>query len=149
MYVPKRTQYALRGVFELAKRGGQGPVKIGAIAEAQAIPTRFLEVILNQLKQQGLVGSKRGKAGGYFLIQPPEKLTVGDVMRSLQGPFRAVRCSPDGAEDDCPFYGNCVFLPMWERVQQAVSDIYDQTTFQTLVDQEAENRDGHVPSYSI
>lgn len=149
MYVPKRTQYALRGVFELAKRNGRGPVKIGSIAAAQAIPTRFLEVILNLLKQQGIVGSKRGKAGGYFLVRPPERLTVGDVMCALQGPVKPVRCSADGAEDDCPLFGNCVFLPMWQKAQQAVSEVYDQTTFQSLVDEEARNRDGHVPSYSI
>ena len=66
---PKKNQYALRAIFELAKHRGQGPKKISEIAEIQAIPLRFLEVILSQLKGSGLVESKRGFYGGYFLIR--------------------------------------------------------------------------------
>ena len=76
MDVPQKTRYALRAIFELAKYYGQGPVKVINIANAQATPPRFLEVILNQLKRTGLVDSKRGKDGGYFLLRSPGKLTV-------------------------------------------------------------------------
>lgn len=136
MFVSQKSQYAIRSIFELAKRKGQGPVKIADIAQAQAIPIRFLENILSQLKQAGFVSSQRGNRGGYILARPPEKLTVGDVMRFMQGPVGPVECLIDGSKGKCSFYGKCVFLPMWEKVQKAISDVYDNTTFQDLVYQE-------------
>ena len=151
MDVPQRTRYALRAVFELARHYGQAPVKIVDIAKAQASPPRFLEIILNQLKQGGFVDSKRGKEGGYFLVRPPGELTVGEVMELIQGPIRLADCSND-SDGGCPLYGGCVFLPMWQKVQDAISQVYDQTTFQNFLDrelQEREKRREHVPSYSI
>lgn len=149
MDVPRKTRYALRAIFELAKHYGQGPVKIGDIAAAQATPPRFLEVILSQLKQAGFVDSRRGKHGGYFLIRSPEKLSVGDVVRFLQGSIRLVGCSAAGPVDDCPLYENCVFLAMWDKAQKAISDVYDGTSFQDLVDQYEQLRDQHIPTYTI
>ena len=149
MFVPRKTQYALRAVFELAKRGGRRPVKTAAVAKAQAIPPRFLEVILNQLKQTGFVDSRRGNEGGYFLVCSPGDLTVGEVIRFIQGPAHPVDCFMDNPEGNCPLYGNCVFLPVWEKVHEAISNVYDHTTFQDLIDQEVEAHDKHVPCYSI
>jgi len=79
MQITKKNQYALRAIFELAKYNGQGPQKISDIAQAQAIPVKFLEVILNQLKASGLVDSKRGFYGGYFLLRQPDAITVGSI----------------------------------------------------------------------
>ena len=149
MLVPQKTRYALRGIFELSKHVGTGPVKIAQVAKVQAIPVRFLEVILNQLKQAGFVDSRRGKEGGYFLVTSPSKLTVGQVMSTLQGPVRAVGCYTDDSKETCPLLGDCVFLPMWEKVQEAVSAVYESTTFQDLVDAERDKREKHVPSYNI
>lgn len=149
MHVPQRTRYALRAIFELAKRFGQGPVKIAVIAEAQAIPVRFLEVILSQLKQSGSVDSRRGNDGGYFLVRSPETLTVGEVMRFVQGPIRAVGCLAEEAKDRCLLYGDCVFLPMWQKAAEAVSEIYDNTTFRELVEQERQKQEQRVPGYTI
>ncbi len=149
MYISQKCQYALRAIFELAKRNGQGPVKIAEIAEVQAIPVRFLEVILSQLKQARLVMSQRGNKGGYILSVSPGELTVGEVMRFMQGPVGPVDCVVSGSKDKCPLYGNCAFLPMWEKVQTAVSDVYDNTTFQDLVNQEKQKNGRPVLSYSI
>jgi len=149
MLVPQKAQYALRGVFELAKRFGQGPVKVADIAEPQAIPPRFLEVILNQLKRAGFVESRRGREGGYMLSRAPEALTVGEVLRFVEGPTSPVGCIGAAAKDRCQLFGSCVFLPMWQRVQEAISGVYDGTTFQDLVDQDEANRDEYVPAYAI
>jgi len=149
MHISQKCQYALRAIFELAKRSGQGWVKIAEIAEAQAIPSRFLEVILSQLKQAGFVSSQRGKHGGYILLCPPGKLTVGEVMRFIQGPMEPVHCVTDSSRDKCPLYGECAFLPMWKKVRDAMSEVYDNTTFQDLVDQEEQKTRKHVPSYTI
>jgi Rrf2 family cysteine metabolism transcriptional repressor len=149
MLVSQKCQYALRAIFELAKRNSQGLVKISAIADAQAIPRQFLEVILSQLKQGRFVASKRGSKGGYLLIRSPSELTVGDVVRFIQGPIGPVECVVDSSRGDCPLYGDCAFLPMWEKVQKAISGVYDSTTFQDLVDQEKQDGGNRAIRYSV
>ena len=147
MLFPQKSQYALRAVFELAKRVGQGPVKIAAIAETQKIPTRFLEVILNELKQGGFVESVRGKDGGYLMARVPETFTVGELMRFVQGPLVAVECR--GGKGKCPLYGECVFDPMWQRVNGAISGVFDGTTFQDLVEEDARLHANVLAEYVI
>jgi Rrf2 family protein len=135
---PKKNQYALRAIFELAKHMDQGPVKISHIAAAQSIPLRFLEVILNQLKASGIVDSKRGFYGGYFLVKPPDQVSVGDVLRFLNRALPATDCIACVSKTSCPFDGRCAFSSMWTRVKQAAFDIYDQTSFQNLIDRECD-----------
>ncbi|RPJ72127.1 MAG: Rrf2 family transcriptional regulator [Desulfobacteraceae bacterium] len=132
---PKKNQYALRAVFELAKRRGEGPTKISDIARAQVIPARFLEVILNKLKRSGLIESKRGFTGGYFLSRPPDTITVGDIMRFLDGPTAAMACAACTETSSCPSHRRgCAFSAMWNRVNQAVLSVYNDTTIQDLLD---------------
>ncbi len=133
---PKKNQYALRAIFELAKHMDQGPVKISEIATAQSIPLRFLEVILNQLKASGIVDSKRGFYGGYFLVKPPNQVSVGDVMRFLSRDLSPSDCIACVSKTSCPFDGQCAFSSMWIRVKQAAFNIYDETSFQDLIDRE-------------
>ena len=149
MLVSQKCKYALRAIFELAKHQGQGPVKIAKIAEAQAIPPRFLEVILSQLKQAGFVRSQRGKQGGYVIVGSPEELSVGQVIRFIEGSIGPVGCVVGDAEQNCPLYGECVFLPMWEKARKAISAVYDTTSFQDLVDQERQKAENYVPGYAI
>ena len=133
---PKKNQYALRAIFELAKHMDQGPVKISEIATAQSIPLRFLEVILNQLKASGIVDSKRGFYGGYFLVKPPNQVSVGDVLRFLSRDLSPSDCIACVSKTSCPFDGRCAFSSMWIRVKQAAFSIYDETSFQDLIDRE-------------
>jgi len=133
---PKKNQYALRAIFELAKHMDQGPVKISDIATAQSIPLRFLEVILNQLKASGIVNSKRGFYGGYFLVKPPNQVSVGDVLRFLSRDLSPNDCIACVSKTSCPFDGRCAFSSMWIRVKQAAFNIYDETSFQDLIDRE-------------
>ena len=149
MLISKKCQYALRAVFELAKRYCENPLKIAGIAQAQAIPSRFLEVILCEMKKGGFVQSQRGNEGGYSLAVNPEELTVGEVIRFIQGPMGPVSCLIENATESCPFLGECVFLPMWEKVQKTLSSIYDSTTFAELVEQEKRTTMAYAPSYSI
>lgn len=147
--ISQKCQYALRAIFELAKHCGEGPVTIAEIAEAEAIPARFLEVILGQLKQAGFVESRRGRDGGYLLSRRPAGLTVGEVIRFIEGPVGPVECVAGDPAEHCPLHGDCVFLSMWERVSQAVGEIYDDTTFEDLVREERRRSGRYVPSYSI
>ncbi len=132
----KKEQYALRAILELAKKSGKGPTKISDIAAAQAIPLRFLEVILSQLKASGFIDSKRGYYGGYYLLRQPDKITVGDVLRFMQGdedPAHRISCM---SKTECPFECDCVFVPMWKKLNEAVFKIYDETSFQDLLNNE-------------
>jgi Rrf2 family protein len=133
---PKKNQYALRAIFELAKHEGQGPKKISEIAEIQSIPLRFLEVILSQLKGSGLVDSKRGFYGGYFLTRSPDKISVGDVLRFMDKPSDTDRCPACVSKRNCPFCGNCAFASMWNKVNDAIFQIYDGTSIQDLLNNE-------------
>jgi Rrf2 family protein len=133
---PKKNQYALRAIFELGKHSGKGPIKISEIAEVQAIPLRFLEVILSQLKGSGLVDSKRGFYGGYYLTRSPDKISVGDVLRYMDKSLKIENCVACVSKTNCPFSGNCAFASMWNQVNQAIFNVYDSTTIQDLLNNE-------------
>jgi Rrf2 family protein len=141
MLVTQKKQYALRAIFELAKQQGEEPLKTSTIAEAQAIPHRFLEVIMGQLKRAGLVDSKRGFLGGYTLTIPPDQIRVGDIFRLLDKGDHALACVACTSTGNCPFLGDCVFMTLWEQAQLAMEAVYDQTTIQTLIDQERRRAD--------
>jgi len=139
MSLSQKCQYAFRAIFELSRRQPSGqPVSVSEIAEAQAIPPRFLEQILAELKQGGFVASRRGAQGGYTLTVSPAELKVGDIIRFVEGPITPVKCIV-GDDPDCALQGKCAFTSFWGRAKAALESVYDGTTFQDLV-QEAENR---------
>jgi len=147
MQVSQKCQYALRAVYELAKRRGEGPATAPDIARAQAIPPKFLELILQELRQAGLIESRRGPQGGYLLAGDPRALTVGQVIRLIEGPFAPVSCIAAGDPGAPGPWGRCAFLNMWERAHSAVAGVLDATTFQDLI--EAEREVAFVPNYCI
>ena len=151
MLVSQKCQYALRAIFELSRNHGNRPCRIGDIAQAQAIPQRFLEVILSQLKQAGFVVSHRGAEGGYLLARRPSEIQVGEVIEFIQGPLAPAQCVPQPPQPghgNCALHGDCVFVELWAQVQQAIAGIYESTTFQDLLDRE-KSKAGFTPSYSI
>jgi len=138
LILSQKCQYALRAVYEITRRQGAWPVKSGDIAEAMAIPPRFLENILAQLKQGGFIESKRGKEGGYMLADPDRELTVGEIIRFIQGPLVPVHCMTEGWAGTCELAGDCPFHSMWERARIAVAQVYDETSFRDLICEYAE-----------
>lgn len=103
MSVSSKCYYALRAMYVLADHLGPEPVRIAEIAEEEQIPIRFLEVILNQLKGGGFVQSRRGAAGGYHLARPAERVTVGEIMRFIDGPIAPVDCVSLSRLKPCEF----------------------------------------------
>ena len=150
MNLSQKCQYAFRAVFELSRRfDRQEPASVAEIAEVQAIPPRFLEQILAELKQGGFVTARRGAQGGYVLAISPAEIRVGDIIRFIEGPISPVKCiiQEDGAE--CPLRADCLFQAFWLRAKEAVEKVYDSTTFQDLV-RECEVRAGaKTANYSI
>jgi Rrf2 family protein len=131
----------------LAKNGSERPLTIRAIAEAQAIPPRFLELILSQLRQAGFVRSVRGAHGGYMLNVSAKELSVGEVIAFVEGPLGPVKCV--SSSPDCPLYGRCPFLSLWKRAQNAMAEVYQKTSFADLVAEEAACSRAETGAYSI
>ena len=149
MNVSQKCQYALRANFELARRVDQGPVKIAEIAEVQAIPMRFLEGILSELKHGGFVESKRGMYGGYLLSNSPSELTAGQIIEFVDGPLSPVKCISNAKAEKCPLYGRCSFTDMWTRARDALSQVYDSVTFQELIDNDNASNGEYAANYCI
>jgi Rrf2 family protein len=97
----RKTKYGLKAMLALAETGGREPVLVSSVAERDALPKKFLEAILLELKRHGLVESRKGKGGGYFLRRPPDDITFGDVIRALEGPLAAVPCVSHTAYARC------------------------------------------------
>ena len=94
--------------------------------------------------------SRRGREGGYILVRSAEGLRIGEIIRFIEGPLGPVGCVTGSSKKIVRLYGDCVFLPMWEKVRDAIAGVYDNTTFQDLVDQQRLNaRKEVVPCYSI
>lgn len=129
--ISQKTQYALRGIFELARRGGRSAT-VSELAVAQAIPRRFLELIFGELRQAGLVKTFRGSQGGQVLAKPASEITLGEILRIVEGPTNLVRCV-SGAED-CPFIKACPFRETWDEAAQAMDAVFDRTTIQALLE---------------
>jgi len=134
-------EYALRAVFDLASQPAGNPIKIAEIARRQSIPQKFLELILASLKQAGFVESRRGADGGYLLARPADALTVGEVLRFIEG--RADERTRKKGQADNPFSN------LWEQVDGAVSDILDSTTFAHLARLWEEQHSQFVPNWEI
>jgi len=141
MYISVKSDYALLAIFDLAAQRPGEPIRIADIARRQKIPQKFLELILAGLKQAGFVESRRGAEGGYLLARPPESLTLGEVLRSVEG-LRTGK-GHDRHQEETPF------TVMWERVDQAVSGVVDQTTFADLLRDWKEKQNRFVLNWEI
>ena len=146
MAISKRCEYALRAIFELGVRNTDQPVKIQAIARAQAIPTRFLEAILNELKHAGFVASKRGNDGGYYLVRRIEDLKVSEIMEAIQG---SLAVGPENSQHDTYCCGDHAFDAFWTHVNHAISHVCGSTTFAQLKKAEAVSHAEQVQHYWI
>jgi Rrf2 family transcriptional regulator, cysteine metabolism repressor len=141
MNISVKGEYALQAIFDLAKQRQGEPVRIGDIARRQSIPQKFLELILAGLKQGGFVESRRGAEGGYLLARSADAITVGEVLRFVEGPQQG-RHRPR-KKTDTPF------SDMWRQVDQAISGIIDKTTFADLLHGWTEKQNRYVLNWEI
>jgi Rrf2 family transcriptional regulator, cysteine metabolism repressor len=141
MNISVKGEYALQAVFDLSTQPTGHPVKIADIARRQKIPQKFLELILASLKQGGFVESRRGAEGGYLLSRTADSIKVGEVLRFIEGPRDEK--SRVRRQVESPF------TEMWQRVNRAVSDVLDQTSFADLQRAWKEKRAKFVPNWEI
>ncbi len=142
MNISVKGEYALEAIFDLAAHNSGNPVKIADISKRQKIPQKFLELILAGLKQGGFVESRRGAEGGYLLARPATAITVGDVLRYVEGP-RASLSRKGKRRSETPF------SDIWIRVDDAISAIIDHTSFAELYRTWAERQSKYVPTWDI
>lgn len=134
MRLSKRGEYGLRAMIELAtwdlENPGQHIVQIKDLAERQKIPVKFLEQILLSLKNAGLLQSKMGIGGGYYLSRPANEITLGQIERVLDGPLAPLRCVSQMAYEPCgcPDEQTCGLRMVMSDVRNAIANILDQTT---------------------
>lgn len=141
----KKSGYAIRGLLELALRGDVEPVNVRTLAESQDIPARFLEIILNELKQGGFVVSTRGKSGGYLLARSAQDTTIGQIIRFLDQHAE----SENGSSGSIPHHGDFVLPSILNRINQSVSDICDETTLADMTAEHMKNQEAFTSSYMI
>lgn len=131
MKITSRTEYGLRAMVYLANRGDETPAPLAEIAASEAIPAPFLERILAQLRDAGLVKATRGASGGYALSRPPERVAVYDVVTALEGPLTFVECV--GTDRSCVRADGCASRVLWRRLDDAVQEALEGVSLADLV----------------
>jgi Rrf2 family protein len=132
MWITRRTDYATRAVLALALVDDERPRKIQEIATATSTPVSVLEQLMPQLRGAGIVRSERGPAGGYRLNHPPADITLGRVVRMVQGPLAPISCATRHEPEPCPMEVGCALRETWAEVRDATIAILDRKTFADL-----------------
>ena len=138
MKLTTKSRYGVRAIFDIAYHAGGMPAQIRDIAERQRVSPRYLEQIFQKLKKAGVLGSKRGPRGGYFLLKEPKDITIYDIIECTEGPIELVFCVAETADGEpcaaplCDMKGHCVARPLWKEVGDQIAGIFNRTTIQDL-----------------
>ena len=124
MRLSTRGRYGLRAMFHLALRYGEGPISLKVIADAENIPEAYLEQLMPSLKKASLVNVVRGAQGGYMLASAPAEISVGDILRPLEGDFAPTACM-SGDDVSCEKQGVCTSRIVWERLKNGINEVMD------------------------
>jgi Rrf2 family protein len=139
MKLSTREQYGVRAMVELARSYGQGPLPLAKVSRLQDISLAYLEQIVASLREAELVVSTRGAHGGYHLAREPQAITVGDVLRALEGPIAPVVCASEVRQTGrCEREKVCLTRPVWEKVRDSIVIALDSTTLADLTEQTPE-----------
>ncbi|CAF0694041.1 RrF2 family transcriptional regulator [Candidatus Methylacidithermus pantelleriae] len=128
MKISRKTDYALRALFTLVEYYGRGPIPIRELARRNDVPKRFLEHIMLDLKEKGWVESLPGKRGGYFLAKPPNKITMGEIVRHFDGILAPIDCVSVTGYRRCSQEGVCRFRRVFLDIRNYVARMMDRAT---------------------
>jgi len=145
--ISKRTQYGLKALVALGRQHGAGPVLISSLAAEEKIPLKFLEGILLDLKGHGLLDSKRGKNGGYLLRRAPSAITIGSIIRAMEGPLAPLPCASETAFracEECTDVEACGTRIVMRQVRDAIAGVLDQTSLADVIRMVEEARQKRV-----
>ena len=132
MLISTKGRYALRVMIDLAEHQADGFIPLKVIAERQEISEKYLESIIKLLVKAKLLNGLRGKGGGYQLTKAPEQYTVGAILRLTEDSLAPVACLEEHA-DVCPRMAQCRTLPLWQGLNQVISDYLDKVTLADLM----------------
>ncbi len=135
MKLSTKGRYGLRALIDLAVYCTEEAVSIQSIAKRQNISDRYLEQLMGKLRRAGLVVSVRGAGGGYRLARPAEEISVGEVLRALEGNLDAVTCPGNGDEQGCEDADVCVTRYVWKRINDSITQAVDSIMIQQLVEE--------------
>ena len=127
----RRSKYGLKALLVMARERESGPLAVADLARREALPAKFLEAILLELKRHRVVDSRKGRVGGYFLRRAPSKITFGEIIRALDGPLAAVSCVSATAYSpcaECLDEKTCGVRLAMKQVRDATAEILDHTT---------------------
>ena len=135
MILSKKTQYAIVALTRLAMEYGKGPLQIREIAKSEMIPQNFLENILLELRKLGILGSKLGKSGGYFLLKKPSEVNLAEIVRHFEGTIALMYCVSEKAYQPCEFCrdeASCEIRKVFKEIRDTSYAILSRTTLETL-----------------
>ena len=134
MRLSTKGRYGVKAMVELALSYGEGPVALNSIADKQQISIHYLEQLFASLRKAGLVKSIRGSQGGYVLGDKPQNITVGDIIRTLEGPLAPADCVIEDDTKECAKAECCVTRNIWAKIRDSINDVVDSITLQDMID---------------
>lgn len=132
MMISTKGRYALRVMIDLAQNGNENYVSLKDVAQRQNISMKYLEMIVSNLNKGHLVKSLRGKSGGYKLTKAPAEYTIGEILKLTEGSLAPVMCLEENA-DICERAGDCITLPLWQKLDGVINDYLDSVTLEDLI----------------
>ena len=133
MIISTKGRYALKAVFEIAISDNTSPLPLSVISERTDLSELYLEQIFSVLKKKGIVKSLRGSQGGYFLTKEPKDISVGEIIKALEGELSPSKC----VEDDgyCNMLDRCPTYMIWDNIKKAIDDVVDNTTVADMIEE--------------
>lgn len=135
MKISTKGRYGLRALIDLAQYSEIEPVSISSIASRQGISERYLEQLMTLLKKAELIKSIRGAGGGYILAKDMSEISVGDVLRALEGSLEPVECAAFSQEASCEAAGGCVTKYVWQKINESINRTVDEISLKQLVEE--------------
>jgi Rrf2 family protein len=132
----QKTRYAMVALTRLAREYGKGAMLISDLAKSEKLPQRFLENILLELKKMGILGSKLGKSGGYFLLRHPKDVNLAEIVRQFEGPIALLSCVSEKAYQSCEFCkdeSRCNIRKVFKEIRDNTFDKLENTTLEVLI----------------
>ncbi|HPD01045.1 MAG TPA: Rrf2 family transcriptional regulator [Acetivibrio sp.] len=144
MKLTTKGRYGVKAMLDLALQSNGEPVSLKSIAERQYISENYLEQLFAILKKSGLVKSVRGAQGGYLLVQSPENVTIGSILRSLEGSLAPVDCVLEEDPVKCDRFDSCIIKLLWEKIRDGLNSVVDSITLADLVDMYKKKNEMHI-----
>lgn len=126
-------RYGLMAMFELGLNYGEGPISLKKVAQKQGLSDNYLEQLFSILRKDGLLNSVRGSRGGYMLSKPPKDITVGDILRSLEGNLAPAECVVEDDGEECCKFDGCTTKNVLVKIKNSIDEVVDSITLEDMI----------------